>query len=612
MTMKTGNYRNLCRAIGLTACVLLPALTSCDRLNDGSGDGEKTAVLFSAGRLEPWDAESVVRGASATPRTVETASAALEGRWVLEASLVEEPATATMRATPPYLNSGAVMHVIAHNQAKTAVVAEKDYVHLSNGNFQPGAGGPLELNAGSYHFTAYSYNTTDDITDTKVPRDAGTTITFAPYANATTTNDLIMGSTVDGNPVSVVPGGGVDLPDLTHRFSRVRFSLNVSVTAGVSVTVSKVSLTNNYKAELTRVNGELKKSITKTTEQVLREGTADSDYRIVYTGGAAPRIAISGTIGAKTFTDVPVAYAAALAAGKSYTLRINIKEGMAWAGSNIYWDPDLNDGQGALTFKEHGYVGEENYYQGVYFKWGSLVGVSPKGTDTYYLIIGTNGASDGTPIYVYHDGQWRATNVATAYGSSYPGFESLEVLTAIPHATTGIGGLRTDDSLGDWFPDFPNNKGDICRYIGSLDGPSGYRMPKSSEFEVRGNHSVESATYYWNKSPRASTIDWVLGRFSSITSDDETGRQLFGSPDNSNTGAYVTNFGSIFPASGHRGGDGKIEQVGSVGTYFSSSAYNETPAELLNAYRIFFSNSGVHLSPIHRRYTFPVRCVLDE
>jgi hypothetical protein len=103
--MGTKDSKKICRALALTACVWLTALASCDRLGEGSSEGVKTAVHFSAGDLEPWGAETELRGASDAPRLVETASVKLEGNWVLEAELIEEP----VPPTRAYLNAGATV-----------------------------------------------------------------------------------------------------------------------------------------------------------------------------------------------------------------------------------------------------------------------------------------------------------------------------------------------------------------------------------------------------------------------------------------------------------------------------------------------------------------------
>ncbi|MDR0939872.1 MAG: hypothetical protein LBN29_11100 [Mediterranea sp.] len=76
--------------------------------------------------------------------------------------------------------------------------------------------------------------------------------------------------------------------------------------------------------------------------------------------------------------------------GKTYTVKSKLTKRLTWATSNIYWD----SGAGELTFdaessSNYAYSSGDfvpspttpnsGFYQGVLFKWGSLVALSPKG-----------------------------------------------------------------------------------------------------------------------------------------------------------------------------------------------------------------------------------------
>ncbi|MDR1527611.1 MAG: hypothetical protein LBS46_08105, partial [Dysgonamonadaceae bacterium] len=58
---------------GTMLCGLL-AFSACDRMEENAGNGEKTEVRFTLGNVDSWGAETSLRGASETSRTVETAS----------------------------------------------------------------------------------------------------------------------------------------------------------------------------------------------------------------------------------------------------------------------------------------------------------------------------------------------------------------------------------------------------------------------------------------------------------------------------------------------------------------------------------------------------------
>jgi hypothetical protein len=558
--MEKKNRKGIHWMLAVVVCIV-PA--ACDRLGGGLEHREKVAVGLSFGGLEPWGAETVVRGASEVP--VERASVALEGNWVLEVAWTEEPAVPT-RAN---LSDGAVLRVVAANGS--GVVDEKDYVCQSDGSLEPGTGGPVLVEPGSYGLMAYSYHTTAPGTPT--PTSSGTTVGVSPYVDGTANNDLI--ATVVPVVITVGSGGGGPSLSLIHRFSRVKYSKNIP--QGAPVTISSVSLTNNYTAALNKATGALPK--VTAVVQSLNQTTP----RMVYTQEEAPKLSVSGLVNNVFFTRL-VSYGTRLEGGKSYTLHINVKQGRAWAGSNVYWDDDSK----CLTFKEAGHVGEENYYQGVYFRWGSLVGISPVGAfDT-----GENDPDAGTILYVYHNGQWEKTTVAEACDNGYSGFLSTNVSwTGIPYVSTGMGSY-TANNLGGSFVD---NTGDICRFL-----DPGYRLPVASEF------AATAGAYTWGTDTDA--LLWYKGgSFSSVVSGNEFGQHLF---DPGSGAGCATNYGSAFPAAGCRkSGDGELENVGTHGYYRSSSAnYNTTNG----AYSFYYRTADLTVDNSARQYGFTVRCLTDE
>jgi hypothetical protein len=550
--MKTKNNRKIC-----WACALLAAFVSCDGLNDGPGDGPKTAVHFSAGDLESWGAETPVRGASATPRLVETARVALEDNWVLEAGLIEEPAPATRAA----FSGKIVMHVIARNSAGNAIVDEKDYVHQSNGNFQP-VSTPIELNAGSYRFTAYSYNTTS-----AAPTTTTASVTFSPYNNGTATNDLILSSTASA--VSITPSGGITLPTLQHQFSQVRYSTSSSG----SVSMSSVSLTNNYTTTLTKAGATFAKAATNAQ-------TLSTSYRIVYTNGNPPALNVSGTINGTPFSNVAVQYKTALAPGKSYTLQINVNRLLRWAGSNVYWDAPNS----RLTFAPNGDRSKEAS-RGALFRWGSLVGISNFNGSSYSL-----SAEDS--IYVptynpYANSTWVATGASWDY--TYPPY--IE--------TGGFGDMNTDNLLA--AADYYNKKGDICRYLSATGAaPAGYRMPTINELLYgHKDGNVPGAIGYSDENWYSATPT-IVGYWS------------WNSTTGANYGGYAT-----FPITGCRDESyGKMMYVYTHGFYWSSSASPMSGSYNNNVDRaraFFFYGSGMFMGEFYYRGdAYAVRCLLNE
>jgi hypothetical protein len=135
-------------------------------------------------------------------------------------------------------------------------------------------------------------------------------------------------------------------------------------------------------------------------------------------------------------------FSTALAAGKSYNLNVKLRAAK-WAGSNIYWDTDK------LTFDEYGTTTNQGY-QGVFFKWGSLVGIAPTAP-------GYNYVEGSTPVYTPNgSGGWTQGTVSSYAGILYWDSSSYGNDFDFSHGTT---------------------LGDVCKAIKST-----YRLPKNGEF----------------------------------------------------------------------------------------------------------------------------------
>ncbi|MDR1882489.1 MAG: fibrobacter succinogenes major paralogous domain-containing protein, partial [Prevotella sp.] len=290
-----------------------------------------------------------------------------------------------------------------------------------------------------------------------------------------------------------------------------------------------------------------------------------------------------------------------------------------WAASNIYFKPDVQGtgDVGSLTFAESGAdkpTGKAGY-QGVYFKWGSLVGISANTTgDTY--------DDDNTFLFIpdlatgkYH--KYKVGNVTSTPGdiivNAYLGEATSNTWVNIPCAddnnlTTG----RTVDALSEIYDQEANYKGDICKYLSDnrLTNDSGliseWRMPTSDKFAGAGyqplpytapNNSVWKLHEDWSGSN-----SFVGGQIENGTSQTANAIVTY---KYSPTGETV-----YFPASGTRNGStfgsaGLLAGVGDGGGYWSSSAYTGT-----EAYYLFFGYGDVGPdSNAGRAYGFSVRCV---
>jgi hypothetical protein len=161
-------------------------------------------------------------------------------------------------------------------------------------------------------------------------------------------------------------------------------------------------------------------------------------------------------------------------------LVVDIRE-IPWSGSNIYWEEvtDSNDPQypGYLTFDKKATLTASDplssrYYQGVAFKWGSLVGVSPG--DRILYIPPVNG------------GSWISYGMFTAH-NLWPGTKNL---ANVPYMTTyNLPGYGANSNYLYLNPDFTNYKGDICNYL-----DADWRMPNTFEFTGTATVSTSSAS----------------------------------------------------------------------------------------------------------------------
>jgi hypothetical protein len=289
-----------------------------------------------------------------------------------------------------------------------------------------------------------------------------------------------------------------------------------------------------------------------------------------------------------------------------------------FAQSNIYFKPDVSGGSvGSLTFIEKGATLEQQGYQGLYFKWGSLIGVAAGGNGESY------DATEFTGTYLYipnrDTGKYykvRAGAVSESYEDTnpekktavqeYAGQISDNSWDKIPFVENGseeyqianIGNGRADDQLTDKSTAtglYQYYKGDICKFLSDNKEASKLNrhwvMPVSNDFGSDPDRDYkESGT--WDNTVTVSTAP-------------ENGTSVI--PDAYYTYTTASSEGVIFPAVGNRGG-GTLSSVGVSGAYWSSSVNNTSYAYILN-----FGNSYAYPDDSFgpRSFGFPVRCVQE-
>jgi uncharacterized protein (TIGR02145 family) len=263
-----------------------------------------------------------------------------------------------------------------------------------------------------------------------------------------------------------------------------------------------------------------------------------------------------------TFTNKVIVFDGPLAKGTQYVLEVKLRR-YRWALSNIYWSMSKE----RMTFDK---PTDESFappttdrQQGLFFKWGSLVGIAPTaGSGPLLYLPGSN-----------PEGGWNTTYLNTSTHSYWP---SPGTFASIPYMT------RTDGSLGAGANSlleygFTTYTGDICSF---LDG--GWRMPNRDEF--------------------GDEWDYDLGYSEGSDPDDKEGNGSMW-----DAGAmYNSDFGQVFlPASGVRNSSGQA-YVGIAGSYWSgsqihqSSSYYPGYMEFSSSFVVIDTTAG---------YAFSVRCI---
>ena len=279
-----------------------------------------------------------------------------------------------------------------------------------------------------------------------------------------------------------------------------------------------------------------------------------------------------------------------------------------FARSNIVWDAANQKLTFATTVEENTTVAPANA-QGVFFKWGSLVAISP---------VGTSNAFDPSQIL------YKANSYAT--------YSVWEGANDIPYANETSGKFGTNNTDEDDFDDYgpggtgynvSADKGDICRYIsakGWVPAGENWRLPTMSEFQelmdefggfpysvqYPANGGFTNINYLTPSTPGYDAAwdngYWQVpsGRWlgSGATADAATGEQATKIPGTNSV---------YFPAGGNRNANGDASIVGYNGFAWSGSSYNT-----MNAHYLYVVSTRTYGAFYARYLALPVRCIRDD
>jgi hypothetical protein len=278
-----------------------------------------------------------------------------------------------------------------------------------------------------------------------------------------------------------------------------------------------------------------------------------------------------------------------------------------WAASNIYFRPDIADGVvGSLTFAKSDQT--KSGYQGLHFKWGSLIGVAayPTGeynnNDTYLYIPDVNTGKyykvhAGAVSAIYDSGMDDMDKAVRTYAKEGGGHDGSwnSILSATDtdlggSVATGRDKSPLTDASGQ--PLYSPYKGDICKFLSDKSASKlnrSWMMPISNDFD--GNYTKSPS---WNNTVTA-------------TATPENGTNVI--PDayyKYTTASYEE---VTFPASGYRYNDvGALGAINRNGYYWGSSVNGTS-----SAYSLFFFDDDDDLNPARpnddRAWGRSVRCV---
>jgi hypothetical protein len=582
----------------LLLCGLTCLFSSCEKDLERQGAGRKIAVKIS---LTGSDYADVTRSSTAQAPKAETVEILLGDGLYVSATLAETP-TDELRATVNLAEGQKVRLAAFESGTNTQEGVTTNYIY-SGGTLGPAdPAAPLMVEEGvSYEIVAYSYY--------------NETANYPATTAINSSNQLLWGKSVAKVITQADPSVSLTM---TQRFAQVKVSVssaNLTGTPNITSIGTVTVVSGGNRCNLTEHSGEMVTGTPPAVQTVsgwtpnLPSVTITSAPRLIYPVASDTFTTVTVgniTVNGAPYSDLTTTFSQELLGGRSYTLTMDLRF-TRWAGSNIYWDGSK------MTFYPAGHVGDENLYQGLYFKWGSMIGVSgghiPNNTRLYNL--------DPATIQIYYPTGPDATDWSAGFVSpSYADYASIPSLTDVAVFLPGF----DNDFVTSMEVDYTDKFGDICRRI-----DPDYRLPTLAEFGGNGPYSFYVANTSY---PPSESIGWYIGRtadgtpiemYNPITTitDKDDGTYVF----NHTYGAdyirdkFATYKGGRFPFPGYISYSSVINSLGiltGLGTsagYATSSAYDNTN----NCHRAVLLQTSIHLgNPDERDVGFTIRCIKND
>jgi hypothetical protein len=524
-------------------------LGACEKELPDNKSGKEVVVQVRLVGVAEGGEEDLTR--SDSTKEPEMVSTSIGDGMLLEMQMARD--TSALRATRTQLAATSYFRVVAFKHGTSTFISYGDFT-INDG---PVAGGLHVPTNDHYDFVCYSYNTNIPLDALNYNQDATmpTTEVIDVFQG---TNDLLYKKIVDIEVADAAPVLEILLNRVMVRVKIiVDLSYNEWTITGISGDLTLESVGTGGTIRLT--DGVVASNTgTPTFSSWTGSGYQwESSTELLVTpraSGTTVSIPI-GAVARQGLTAVPASaatstFTSALRSGFSYKLLVRLRIPI-WARSNIYWDKTASE----LAFEPADGVTDYQGYQGLFFKWGSMVGISPVG-----------------------DWSDNSTLVYEAGAATHTTYSSWNAILYSSGAT--VGNPNTSTLLGD-----------ICKHINS-----DYRLPKDGEFGTVLNP--------WNQQgwEKHNTIN-------AVTTNKDDGTYDF--IDNNNAYAKNTVMDVILPFSGLRMGTtsttlGLIYSVGQSSAYWiSSSSGMSTHGNCLALYIDYVFPSSNYI----RNYAFPVRCV---
>jgi hypothetical protein len=508
-----------------------------------------------------------------------------------------------LRANKAALDDDSYFRIIAVKAGTSEYVSHDDFT-INGGS----SGGLHVPDNNSYDFICYSYNSISALPALSKSYKRGDNILDTEVLNASqSTNDLLW-----QKKASISVNGSA--PELEIELGRVMARVKVVVNCeyndwiitNIANTMTLGSTNSGGTIRLTDktvVSSTGTPTVTWPTLSGTNQVEESNPVLVMPKGSGTLTVNVPvGAISRLSSTAIPSStvttgtFSTALVAGNSYKLYVKLRV-PKFAGSNIYYD-----GTTGLVFDPYLTTTHEGY-QGLMFRWGSLVGIAVRVNEGQADVVGSWNAS--TTIYVPNGNGWKST---TATAEGYTKWRNTSQGSAeIPYVDASYGIVDLTAPAQNTSTRWNSRRGDICQYIGAKNTAlAGYRMPILGEFGPDGNNSINKNG--WTVTGLTSAITTVVdGTYDFVANNRRRAK---------NTTLNGAVGGVVFPVSGYRYHDsGEMKVVNSLGVYAMA-----TPPSANTMYELSIRlESGVtslftqHTNDAcYRAYGLPVRCVLAD